>query len=130
MNSWISSDLSTSPPHSANRNEGRTIANSFCCKNNSIMYGTKMTCVIIHVETRFLTYIGSLCPPGLQYTREAPATQGIKCSKTDGSKESEVCCKKRSPTRIGKWFKREKIRLLGPSCELATPFGRPVDPDV
>ncbi len=63
-------------------------------------------------------------------TTAAPTVSGQNSSHTDTSKLNGVLCTTRSPGSSGSARCIHRSRLAIARCDTATPFGRPVDPDV
>ncbi len=68
--------------------------------------------------------------PGGLMTSAAPAPNAVTMSETDGSNPIEASCRMRIPGPRPSCAIWPAARQLRPTCDVATPFGAPVEPEV
>ncbi|GAA2469626.1 hypothetical protein GCM10010198_15120 [Nocardia seriolae] len=94
------------------------------------MDGTKCAVVMPVSAITWARYTGSRCPSGLATTSRAPVCKGQKNSHTDTSKVAGVFWSTASFASIGYSCCIHSRRFTIAPCSTATPFGRPVEPEV
>ncbi len=94
------------------------------------MLGTKCTIVTLWRSIARNTSPGSLCASGGNIATCAPAVTHPNNSHTDTSNVVGVFCRRTSPDPSAAWSRSHRSRFTTLPCSTATPFGRPVEPEV
>ncbi|GEM21853.1 hypothetical protein NS2_00920 [Nocardia seriolae NBRC 15557] len=123
------SEVNASPAISSARNEDSCSA-AAPLANTLSMDGTNEVMVTPSAAMTSARYCGSRCPSGVATTMRAPTASVPNSSHTDTSK---VCGVFSSTTSSAERPYSEVIHaiwLTAAACGTATPFGRPVEPEV
>ncbi len=98
--------------------------------NTDNIDGTKCATVTPRSAITRTKYAGSRCPSGNATTNRAPTCNGQKNSHTDTSNVNGVFCRTTSDSVSPYSACIHTRRFTIAPCPTATPFGRPVEPDV
>ena len=92
--------------------------------------GTEYQTEICSFSIRSASRTGKMAAPSGSTTMQAPARQVAKMSKTDRSKCRGAGLQMRSPSPSPALAAAHATKVSELRCEIMTPFGVPVDPDV
>ncbi|BCK58643.1 hypothetical protein NWFMUON74_64150 [Nocardia wallacei] len=128
-NASTASPVNASPPTSSARSEVSE-SGSAVVANTVSSDGTNDASVIRSAGITSDRYAVSRCPSGTAITVRAPVSNGASGSQTEASKVAGVLYSAMSSAVMPNSVMSQRIWWYSAACEMPTPFGRPVDPEV